>query len=320
MGTYPTRMSLLNLAVMWHLMAEIGIWFPSGGIHGLIQSIENRFLDLGGELRLGQAVREILVKGGKAEGVKTADGDVFQSNWVVSNADTKKTFFELIDEQNVPSSYLKKIRDTSYSGSELCVYLGLDPRKVDRKAMQTRHLFYRNKIDMHNRSGPTDFDNREIEITLWSDSMEELTPPQKISLVLRVGFPYAHFSDFWLGQKKRKPEYREYKNRLAKSVVETAEKILPGLGSSIEVMEAATPLTYQDWGGRYRGSIAGWTWDAKNKSAAGSKLLVRTPIPNLLMAGIYAASELFLGGVPTAVHTGHTAAKLICKKKGTAPS
>jgi phytoene dehydrogenase-like protein len=313
-------MSLLNLAVMWHLMAEVGIWFPSGGIHGLIRSIENRFLDLGGELRLGQAVGEVLVKGGKAAGVKTVDGEVFRSNWVVSNADTKKTFLELIDEQNVPSSYLKKIRDTSYTGSELCVYLGLDPRKVDWKAMQARHLFYRHKIDRQNRSGLTDFDNREIEIALWSDNMEELTPPQKKSLVLRVGFPYGHFSDFWTGEKKRKPQYLEYKTGLAKEVVRTVEKILPGLGSSIEVMEAATPLTYQDWGNRYQGSIAGWTWDVKNKGTAGSWLMIQTPIPNLLMAGIYAASELFLGGVPTAVHTGLAAAKLICKKKGTAPN
>jgi hypothetical protein len=32
------------------------------------------------------------------------------------------------------------------------------------------------------------------------------------------------------------------------------------------------------------------------------------------MAGIYAASELFLGGVPTALHTGVMAADLILEK------
>jgi phytoene dehydrogenase-like protein len=41
------------------------------------------------------------------------------------------------------------------------------------------------------------------------------------------------------------------------------------------------------------------------------KLLVETPIPNLLTAGINAATELFLGGVPTALHTGMLAARLI---------
>jgi hypothetical protein len=41
------------------------------------------------------------------------------------------------------------------------------------------------------------------------------------------------------------------------------------------------------------------------------ELLVETPIPDLLTAGIYAATELFLGGVPTALHTGTLAARLI---------
>jgi phytoene dehydrogenase-like protein len=318
MGTHPPRMSLLNLAIMWHLMAEIGIWFPSCGIHGLIRSIEKTFISLGGEIRTGQSVQKIFIEGGKAVGVKTSDGEVFQSHWVVSNADAKKTFFELIDEGQVSEAYLKKIQSVPYTDSELCVYLGIEPSKVNLRGMRARHSFYRHKQNLGRRSELTDFSDREIAITLWSDNMDGLTPPQKKSLVLRVGFPFSHFSDFWIGDKKRKPEYRGCKNHLAKEIIRIAEKILPGLSSSIEVMEVATPLTYQDWGNRYQGSIAGWTWDAKIKYPIGNKLLIRTPIPNLLMAGIYAASELFLGGVPTAVHTGCLAAKLICEKKETA--
>ncbi len=319
MGTHPPRMSLLNLALMWHLMAEIGIWFPSCGIHGLVHTIEKAFASFGGELQLGQPVEKILLKGGKAVGVKTSDGEVFESRWVVSNADTKKTFLEFFDEGQVSSAHLNKIMSIPYTGSELCVYAGLDPGGVDWKAMKATHLFYRHKLESGKAHEPTDFSRREIAITQWSDNMEGLAPLQKKSLVLRVGFPYSHFSDFWMGEKIRRTEYREYKNRLAESVVQTAENILPGLSSSIDFMETATPLTYRDWGNRYQGSIAGWTWDTKNKHAMGNKLLIRTPIPNLLMAGIYAASELFLGGVPTAVHTGCLAADLICEKKETAP-
>jgi len=46
----------------------------------------------------------------------------------------------------------------------------------------------------------------------------------------------------------------------------------------------------------------------------GGKILVETPVPNMLMAGIYAASELFLGGIPTAVYTGDLAADLILQR------
>ncbi len=306
MGTHTPCMSLLNLAIMWHLMSEIGIWYPSEGMDGLINMIADVFIANGGEIQAGRSVQKILFKGGKAVGVKTEEGETLESRWIISNADAKKTFLELVDEQHIPTAYLKNIRTVPYSDSEFCVYLGIDPKKVNLDAMKTRHLFYRQKLDLGSYPELTDFANREIAISQWS--------PKK-SLILRVSFPYGHFSRFWSGEKKRAPEYREYKNQLAVSLVQTAEKILPGLSSSIELMETATPLTYQDWGNRYQGSIAGWTWDVKNKSTTGSKLMIRTPIPNLLRVGIYAASELFLGGVPTAIHTGCIAAKLICKKK-----
>jgi phytoene dehydrogenase-like protein len=288
-------------------------------MQGLIRTIENTFLSLGGELRLGHPVKKILLKGGSAAGVQTAEGDIFRSRWVVSNADTKKTLLEFFDEGEIPSAHISKVLSLPYTDSELCVYAGVDPGKVNWKALKARHLFYRHKLDTGTPPGLTDFENREIAITMWSDNMEGLAPPAKKSLVLRIGFPYSHFSDFWTGEKKRRAEYVEYKNRLSESVVRVVENILPGLRASIEFMEAATPLTYQDWGNRYRGSIAGWSWDAKSTHALGNKLLIRTPIPNLLMAGIYAASELFLGGIPTAVHTGCLAAEHICKKKGQPP-
>jgi phytoene dehydrogenase-like protein len=160
-----------------------------------------------------------------------------------------------------------------------------------------------------------DFDNREMEICLWSDKVPDLIPSGKAALILRVGFPYDHFSNYWNGEKKRKENYKPYKQRLALSLIKTAEHILPGIRSAIEVMEVATPLTYQDWGQRHFGSLAGWTWSVKNEESIGGKILVETPIPNILMAGIYAASELFLGGVPTAIYTGSLAAESILLKE-----
>ncbi|MCX8160574.1 MAG: hypothetical protein N3G18_06555, partial [Candidatus Saccharicenans sp.] len=84
-----------------------------------------------------------------------------------------------------------------------------------------------------------------------------------------------------------------------------------GLSEAIELMEVATPLTYQDWGHRYRGSIAGWSWSGEWTQSFERKLLVETPVRNLLMVGIYAASELFMGGVPTALRTAELVSHLI---------
>ena len=43
----------------------------------------------------------------------------------------------------------------------------------------------------------------------------------------------------------------------------------------------------------------------------GGMLRVVTPVPRLLSAGIYASSELFLGGIATAMYTGCLAADVI---------
>ncbi len=313
-GTSTPAMSVLNLAMMWNVMSCVGIWFPSCGIHGLTDLMSQAFLSYGGELKIGSPIEKILIVAGGARGVVCRDGEIYEASWIVSNADYKRTFFELIEEGTVGDALLKSLHAIPYTQSELCVYLGVDPKKVDLKAMEAPHLFFRSFYDPNQNPGLGDFDNREVEICLWSYNAPEQVPSGKAALVLRAGFPYDHFSSFWTGEKTRNKEYKPYKERLAWSLIKAVENILPGLGSSIEVMETATPLTYQDWGQRYRGSLAGWTWSVKNEKALGGKILVETPIANLLMAGIYAASELFIGGVPTALYTGLMAADLILEK------
>ena len=311
MGSRPPEMSMLNLALMWNVMAEEGIWFPERGVHGLADLLRERLAAAGGELRLGTSVRKILVENGRAAGVVTAAGEVLASRWVVSNADYKTTFLELLDSAGIPGVDLGDIRGVPYTGSELCVYLGVRPEAVDLSAMRAEHLFYRHEIRDGDDAGPEDFDNRELEICHWSRKAPDLSPPGRAALVLRAGFPYERFAPWRLGEKKRRAGYGEFKKNLALKLVRTAEHVLPGLSGAVEVMETATPLTYRDWGGRYEGSIAGWTWAARPSAERIGKILVRTPVPGLLAAGAYAATELFLGGVPTALYTGSLAADII---------
>lgn len=310
-GTYPPEMSLLNLALMWNVMSEVGIWFPSCGIHGLCDLLQDAVLARGGEIQTAVPVTEILVQNKRAGGVRTAKGDVCRAGWVVSNVDYKKTILELMDPSRFERSFLEIVRNVPYTDSELCVYLGVDPRRADLSRMKARHVFLRKKVRPEAAGHPEDFDNREIEICRWSDNAPDSVPAGRFSLILRVSFPYEYFSSWRTGEKARKNGYKEYKNQLAGELIKTVESVLPGLSDSIEVVEIATPLTYRDWGQRSRGSIAGWTWSAGQASLLPGRLLIETPIQNLLMAGIYAARELFLGGVPTAMHTADLAAGMV---------
>jgi all-trans-retinol 13,14-reductase len=309
-GMSEPEMSMLKLGFMWNVMSEVGIWFPAGGIHGLNDRLAAGIVRRGGEVKTSAAVAKVLVEGGKAVGVRTTDGAVLEADWVVSNVDAKTTFLELLDAPCVPEPFRRAIAATPYTGSELRVYLGIDPCRVDFSRLKATHVLFRldGLRDSSGDSDADDFAGREIEACLWSDNAPELVPPGRAALILGTGYRYEEFARFRAGPKTRTEDYREHKRRLVWRLIRAAGRLLPGLESAIEVIEAATPLTYQDWGHRPRGSIAGWSWSVEQERALGRKLLVETPVPNLLHVGIYASAELFLGGIPTSIHTANLAA------------
>ncbi len=314
LGTSPPEMSMLNLASMWNIMTDEGIWCPSPGVHVLTDLLLARVKELGAEVRLGAPVGRILIRDGRARGVATADGRTVDSRFVVSNADAKTTFLNLCDPASLQGIDLDFVRKVPYTGSELSVYLGLRTEGLDLDAAGTDHLFWRERIGGDDPPGFEDFRSREIEICFWSRKAPSLVPPGRASVLLRAGFPYGRFASWRTGEKRRKDGYKDLKNALARQLIAAADAAVPGLSGSIEFMASATPLTYRDWGNRYDGSIAGWSWNAADSARIPSKILVRTPVPGLFLAGIYAASELFLGGVPTALHTGNLAADLVLKE------
>jgi phytoene dehydrogenase-like protein len=85
-----------------------------------------------------------------------------------------------------------------------------------------------------------------------------MTPAGRSEVIL--GIPIAsQFENNWGMDEsgRRGKAYRETKRRLADRLVDVAEDVMPGLRGHIQVMETATPLTYERYarhiGGAYLG-------------------------------------------------------------------
>jgi phytoene dehydrogenase-like protein len=306
-GTSRPAMSMLNLASMWRVMAEVGIWFPSCGIHGLAAKLLEAIRAAGGEVRLRTGVAGILVDRNGAAGVRTDDGEIIPAEWVISTADYKRTFLELLPAGAISPEYREIVRSVPYTESEICVYLGVDHAGVDWGRWRADHLFFRAPGGWPGGG----LEDREIEACRWSDNFPPAAPPGKCIIVLRAPYPYEKAHPWRTGEKSRAAGYRQFKEDLARGMIAAADSVLPGLAAAIEIMDAATPLTYRDWGGRTQGSIAGWTWAAEAAGKLGRRLLIRTPVRGLLAAGLYSATGLFLGGIPTALRTAELAADAV---------
>ena len=71
--------------------------YPIGGSLPLSRSLEQRYLDLGGEIHYGSRVEKILVEGNRAVGVRLADGSEHRVDRVISAADGHSTIFKMLE-------------------------------------------------------------------------------------------------------------------------------------------------------------------------------------------------------------------------------
>ncbi len=329
-GTREPSSGLPLVAAMWHLMTDEGIWYPASGMTAFSQrllrvlarqsDVEKASED-SGMMKLGTEVTHIRVENGKVVGVTLRDGSKIDSPSVISNADYKTTFLTLLDRSETPPLWYRAVSRARQTGSVLQVCLGVDESKADLSALhKASRLIYRSGKSAQPAGGvdwnaaevdPKALAKEELEVSLWTKEDPSLAPEGKAVIVIRTEAEYSHFARHRLGWRKRAPGYEAYKSRLGHALVREAENLIPRLKDSIQVMDVATPLTFEDQGGRSEGAVAGWSWDHEDFQDAKPKELIRTPIKGLYMAGYQAFSALFIGGIPTAMESGKKAAESV---------
>jgi hypothetical protein len=116
--------------------------------------------------------------------------------------------------------------------------------------------------------------------------------------------------EYWLQLLNTNPNaYREEKHRVTAAVIEVLERIIPGIGSAIEVVDVATPASVIRYTGNWKGSMEGWLLTP----ATGFRQLPNT-LPGLrqfLMAGQWIMPG---GGLPSGLMTARSAVRAMCRQ------
>jgi len=324
-GTREPYSGLPLLAAMWNLMSHEGIWFPEEGMQSFCERLVKTVVgnnDKRGEIRLNKDVAKIRVDRGKVLGVILKDGIRLDSSSVISNADYKTAFLKLMDPKTIPPEWYDAISSARQTGSVFQVCLGVDAGKADLSAFKkaSRLIYRRNggsarqgeSFDWNVQEiDPDAFACQELEVSLWGKDWEMACSQGRAPIVIRAEAEYNHFAKYRLGWRQRSSGYQEYKTRLAHALIQEIDHLIPDLEKAIWVIDVATPLTFEDQGGRSGGAVAGWSWDYEDFRDDQPRELIGTPIKGLYMAGYQAFSALFMGGVPTAMESGKRAAKAV---------
>lgn len=94
-GGDPFHVTSMYILVS-HLEKAFGVHYAMGGVGAIALAMAGVIAAQGGQLRLNAEVDEILLEGGRAKGVRLADGQVLAADVVVSNADAGHTYDRLL--------------------------------------------------------------------------------------------------------------------------------------------------------------------------------------------------------------------------------
>lgn len=106
-----------------YLEREGGVWFTRGGMYSVVEALGRYFTEMGGTIRTGAEVEEVVVEQGRAVGVRTGTGTI-RADVVVSNADPGHTYGKLVDAKHRRRWTDAKLRRTEWSMSCFLLYIG----------------------------------------------------------------------------------------------------------------------------------------------------------------------------------------------------
>jgi phytoene dehydrogenase-like protein len=298
-------------------LGKRGYNYAVGGTGAVSQALAKSFTAAGGTIRTGTPVKQIQVKRGKASGVELADGKVVEARVVVSNADPKRTFLDLLAPGTLDEEFSHRVTKLRAFGTSLKINLAMDGPLSFRALPGT-------EIGPQHQAltdvGPSlDYIQKAYDAAKWGQLPDE--PPLSIfcqtawdatmapkgvhtlSIIAKYN-PYILASGNWHTLKERAVE-----NALA-----VLESYAPGTRRRILHMEALTPLELESLIGFTEGNVTHLD-QTLNQMLSFRPLLgwahYRTPVDGLYLCG---AGTHPGGGVKGA--PGHNAAHVILEDLG----
>ncbi|MDQ3933967.1 MAG: NAD(P)/FAD-dependent oxidoreductase [Actinomycetota bacterium] len=292
-GDYAAPPSVTPVAAhAWFLNHFVGggAWYPKGGGQVLAANLLDVIQSHGGTVRTQARVERILVEDGRAVGVKLATGETLHAPVVVSNADVKRTYLDLVGRERLRKSTVRQTERYRMALPMATLYLGLDIDVSERMPAPQYWAHRDADIEGHYRNAYEGRFDPDLPIYLTSATVKDpgnphAAPPGCSALEVLAVVPPHH--EFWRvggdpagGEKySRNPEYRAMKDELTELMIDRAAELMPGLKEHIVWCEASTPITQQ----RYTLSSGGACYGLE---VATDQIGTVRPGPRISIAGI----------------------------------
>ncbi|MCL2063337.1 MAG: oleate hydratase [Candidatus Cloacimonetes bacterium] len=272
--------------------------FPNGGSLPFVERMVNTYNALGGNLLLNTPAETILMENYKAIAVITKNKK-YDADAVIIATDTmniEKLFsFNLHNiKQYLENSWFYDMKKKTEPTSATLVSIGIN---ADLSNYPERPIF---KLETPIKLADKNY--YYLYVNQYSHD-RTYTPKGKTAITIQLsGDTY----DFWKMAKENGLYYEE-KDKLGKEIINELSKWIPEIENNVEVIDIATPITYEKYCDNWKGS---WMTNISNE-------INFKAYPSTIkgLKGVYFSGHRMMppGGLPPALMTARKAVQHLCR-------
>ncbi len=246
-SAWENDMDFSQFVIMFKSIYLEGFCRPDGGVRTVLNLLLKKYEELGGELRFKSEVSLISHQEGKVHSVTLSNGDVLETNKVISSMGHPETM-AITGET---SQGLPEVGPLSFCESILC----LDKKPSDFGINET--IIFYNDSDIYEYKSPQAlYDNRSAVIC-FPNNFRNDTTDEGIARVTYI----ANYK-FW--KELERKEYLEKKSNLATDSLLTIKNCFGQFNANITFKDVFTPTTIERYTGHFGGTVYGSTDKLRN--------------------------------------------------------
>ena len=273
---------------------------PVGGSKPMVERMKEKFLSLGGTLKLNANVESVVIREDAARGVKLSNGQIVEGDAVVSCLDANYTLKKLLRDQYPLPSFERRFKNPKLNNSPSCMLLSFSVKEDN--GLPIPYSFETEPFE----AGGIMIDH----ITVRSYSYDK-TFSRNGRTVMTVMVDQSNKEyPFWSQLSKDRAKYNEYKNNIAHQVMERVGEHFPQLKGDIELLDIATPYTFKRYVNTSNGVYMSFFFTTRGGMYTHSGHL--KGLKDFYLSGQWLQGP---GGLPIAMTQGKFAIQRICKKE-----
>lgn len=230
--------------------------FVKGGIGQLATALANAARTFGAEIRANAEVKQIKLDDGKVISVLFESGEEISARVVISNADPRRTFFDLVGAPHLGPQFVRRVRNIRYRGATAKVNLALSglpqfKAAANDETLLSGHIVICPHLEYLERA----YDDAKYGHFSRQPYLDIVIPTLLDPSLAPAGRHLMSITMQYAPYKLRQGKWEALREQLGDHIINTLSEYAPNLKDLILHRQVITPLDWEREYGLTEGSI-----------------------------------------------------------------